>query len=467
MTSLALPLISSRTLWFVPAFILSLFLDAGMAIAGSAADTAFLRIEFEGTLFYEAHYRRPGEVHPYHSRQTFSTDGRGNVRYDWTTWEDGDKDIAPESFLLTGGRIFHREAPDRPWFEYSGLRARRARLQACAGLPRMLDNERFAGANEHENWMRSNGRLKLYTLSQPHPRLGDVCNSVAFGYSGSDPVPTTLVMTNYSRDENWWLTARRLESSSNPLPDSLFEGPTNAAQAPPNQEDESLGPVPPFISISPGIWLADLADIDSRTLIAEFSDYLAVLEIGVSSANGERVVDAIRRQWPAKPVRYVLFSHYHPSYTGGLRALIAEGATVITTPGNADFVGRVARYPFRLQPDRLARHPKPLHLKTFTDRYVLGDAANQVVAFNYGARSQHTDEFVLFWFPRQRLLFETEQGWFCANGELRASGRARGLLSWIAERGLDVDRIVQSYPMRDTPAALTREKLASLADLRR
>src|SRR5207247_10305969 len=101
---------------------------------------------------------------------------------------------------------------------------------------------------------------------------------------------------------------------------------------------------------------------------------LAVIETAVGSANGERIVDAARRQWPAKPIRYALFSHYHPHYTGGLRALIAEGATVLTTPGNGAFVQHVATLPFRTQPNRLARHPRPVKVATFADRYDWSDS---------------------------------------------------------------------------------------------
>jgi len=178
-------------------------------------------------------------------------------------------------------------------------------------------------------------------------------------------------------------------------------------------------------------------------------------------------VDAVHRKWPDKPIRYALFSHYHPHYAGGLRALIADGDTVITTPGNEAFVRRVAEYPFRTWPDRLAKRPQPVHVETFSGRTELADTTNRLVAIDYGEHSQHTDEFVLFWFPRQRLMFETEQGWSDGNGKLRAGRRARGLLGWCDEQGLDVQRFVQSWPMRDNPASLTRAELDSLVRLPR
>jgi hypothetical protein len=423
---------------------------------------AITRIEYEGTLLLEGHFRRPGDVQRYRSLQVCSTDGRDRTRLDWTTWEDDHSAPVTETFLVVGDRVLHRDAPDKPWCVYTGVRARLGRLQALAGLPAMLEREVRSERDTNVSLRSAGGRLASYMRLQAHPRLGDVHDSVEYSYQTPGPAPDSMTMTLYMRDSNWRLEQRAKSHTSTPVSDSLLTPPAVLESAPYSEEDETIGPVPPLKAIAPGLWSADLADIDSRTLIVEFADYLAVIEVAVGSANGERIVDAVRRQWPGKPIRYALFSHYHPSYTGGLRALVAEGATVATTPGNEAFVCDVVALPFTVQPDRLARQPRPTKIVTFADRYELTDSTNRLVAINYGERSQHTDEFVLFWFPRQKVLFETEHGWVRSNGTLRAGRRAKGLLAWLDEQGLDVERIVQSFPMRDNEAMLTRKQLDAL-----
>ena len=267
---------------------------------------------------------------------------------------------------------------------------------------------------------------------------------MAFEYPEGDPVPSSMAMALYSRDSNWRLTQRRVSSSTRVNPESPLSAPRVFEAAPATEEDDTLAAVPDPTPVADGIWSFDLTDIDSRTLVAEFGKGLAVIETAVGSKNGERIVDAIHRRWPGKPIRWAFFSHYHPHYTGGLRALIAEGATVVTTPGNPAFVREVASRHFGLEPDRLARQPVTPKIETFEDRYPLSDPTNQMIAIDYGKRSQHTDEFVLFWFPRQRVLFETEQGWSSDHGALRAGRRAKSLLAWLDEQKLDPDRIVQS-----------------------
>jgi hypothetical protein len=73
---------------------------------------------------------------------------------------------------------------------------------------------------------------------------------------------------------------------------------------------------------------------------------------------------------------------------------------------------------------------------------------------------------VVFWFPKQRMLFETEQGWVTVDGKTRASRRAERFLKALDDERLVADRIVQSWPMRGNPAVLTRVELDSLVTLR-
>jgi hypothetical protein len=136
----------------------------------------------------------------------------------------------------------------------------------------------------------------------------------------------------------------------------------------------------------------------------------------------------------------------------------------VTTPGNEALVRQIAAYPFRLSPDRLARSPRALSIRTFDTRYELADKTNRLVAINIGERSLPTAEFAIFWFPEARLLFETELGWVTVNGTLRASRRAAKLLATVDEEHLDVDRFVQSWPMRGNRAELSRAELTAMVD---
>jgi hypothetical protein len=422
-----------------------------------------LQAGYRGTVKVEAHFRRPGETRAYQSEQRFYTDGKGRARLDWSTGEEADTAWAPESYLVVGDSVYHRDAPNARWQLLRGRKAHEGRLQAYAGFPAEI--ERGARARKAETRYEDVGKIsRVDRFVEPwaHPRLGDVTDSILYTWGDpGDAAPREMRMVLHERDSQWAMTEHLASWSNQAAPESLLQAP--ATFDPPSATPDSLVAEPAIVAVAPGIWSADMEDIDSRSLIIEFADHLALIEFAVGSRNGERLVDAARRRWPGKPIRYAFFSHYHPHYAGGLRAMIAEGATVVTTPGNDAFVRKAAALPFTLEPDRLARSPRALSIRWFPDRFELADSTNQLVALNYGERSQHTEEFVVFWFPRAKLLFETELGWVRGEGgKLRAIRRAGPLLAWLDEQKMDVERFVQSWPMRGNAAELSRAELESL-----
>lgn len=144
--------------------------------------------------------------------------------------------------------------------------------------------------------------------------------------------------------------------------------------------------------------------------------------------------------------------------------MVAAGATIVGGPAGTRWVEHLARLPFRRAPDRLARSGAAPTVHAFTGRFVLEDASGRLEAIDIGAESEHTDEYVVFYLPRARLLVQGDLGWFRAkDGTLRASRRARALLAAIDRRGLAVDTVAQSWPVHDVPATLSLVELRALA----
>ena len=419
-----------------------------------------ISIRYEGKVDLEAHFARPGDTRPFQSEQRFATDGKGRVRLDWTTWTEGDTTREPETYLVDRDAVYYRRAPGASWLRLSGERARLGRLQALAGLPdQLLDDAGRAKGKVRPKIEVDRGRLQSYLIQHAHPRLGDVWDSVELTYDQDDFIPERLTMKIFERDQSWTLAAQRTDVSADAVPDSLLRAPATFEEAP--REEVPSGP-PKIVAIAPGVWGLEMADIDSRSLVVEFADYVAVIEWAVGSANGERMVDAVHHRWPRKPIRYAFFSHHHPHYVGGIRAAVADGAVVVTTPGNVGVVRRAAHATFRLEPDRLSRKLVDPEIRTFTERFEIGDSTNQLIAINYGPRSLHTDEFAIFWLPRQKILFEAELGWAGSEGALRAGRRASALLGYLSDQHLDAETIVQSWPMRGIDGTLTRARLEEL-----
>lgn len=437
-----------------------------------------LELVYEGAWRVEGHFRRPHEIRSFPTRERYVV-GADRVRFDSVTGES-EKDLgrSPETFLAIGARVLRRTEAGRPFLELGPGERETALFWATAALPAeivkrarqrvtaaRLDGDAVAftdvdGVLSTLSFDHGTGLLRSVERLRADPRLGDVCDWIAFDEYApvhGVPVPRRVRLRRHPLDEAGWLETR-LASSTISTDSRELELPAEVAPAPPAPVPNTATRIEP---IADGVWAVVLEDLDSRVLAVELPAGLAVLEAPVGSAAGERIVDALKERFPEHPIRLLLMGHYHPHYTGGLRAFVAEGATIVTTKGNEAFVREMAARPFTFAPDRLARSPKPVRLETVSGARTFG--SGRIEAIDIGPASQHTDEYLVFHLPGAKLLFEGDLGWFAAEGgELRAGRRAAGLLATIDERHLDVARLVQSWPAKGSPGIVTLAELREL-----
>src|SRR5207237_9552494 len=65
-------------------------------------------------------------------------------------------------------------------------------------------------------------------------------------------------------------------------------------------------------------------------LAVEFKDYSVLFEAPQTDERAMAVLAASKKAIPNKPIRYVVNSHNHFDHLGGIRAVMAEGITIIT-----------------------------------------------------------------------------------------------------------------------------------------
>jgi len=221
-------------------------------------------------------------------------------------------------------------------------------------------------------------------------------------------------------------------------------------------EDYDLGEAEeiPAESIREGKWddhirFFELRNAESRVLIVNFSDYLLIAEAPESPENGELILKHVHALFPNKPVRYFLFGHHHPSYLGGVRAMVHEGVTVLALPQDTAYVRFIIDAPHTLKPDSLSLDPKPLKLALLDTDATFTDGIDTMRIFKLGARSKHTDDYLVYYFPHERMLFEDDLLAIDPAKPLRAcNDRELGVYAGIGDFHLDPDVIVQSWPIR-------------------
>jgi len=277
------------------------------------------------------------------------------------------------------------------------------------------------------------------TLDYCHPRLGDARDVATYeGWASASGVeaPTKVTLSHHGTDASFEAEL------------ALIEAKSVDALDPPTPPDAPSVAAPDIRSLEPRIWDVRLPLHDARSFVFELDEGLLVFEAPWSSAAGEQVVDLIQGKLEA-PIRYVTFSHHHPHYTGGLRAFMAAGATVVVHEALAPFVQSIAALPFGRRPDRLATARRAPKVKTFRDEIELGTGPHRWILHDIGAHSHHTDHYTVLWSPERHVLVEGDIGWFVEDdGSIRTNKRSAGLLTAIDERGWTPERMLQSWPVR-------------------
>jgi glyoxylase-like metal-dependent hydrolase (beta-lactamase superfamily II) len=141
------------------------------------------------------------------------------------------------------------------------------------------------------------------------------------------------------------------------------------------------------------------------SLIVEFRDYIMMLEAGQSEARALAYIAEAKKLIPNKPIRYVMNTHPHSDHTGGLPALVAEGATIITHKNNEEFFERALNTPRTLLNDTLAKNPKKARVESVGDKKVYSDGT-RTVEFHHVTPVPHSNGLMVAYIPKEKILFQ-------------------------------------------------------------
>ena len=143
------------------------------------------------------------------------------------------------------------------------------------------------------------------------------------------------------------------------------------------------------------------------SVIVEFKDYVMMLEAGQSIARGQAYITETKKLFPGKPIRYVMNTHPHSDHTGGLPALVAEGATIITQQNNKEFFERALNTPRTLlaTDDVLAKSGKKAKVEAVGEKKVYSDGT-RTVEFYHIYPAPHSNGLLVAYIPKEKILFQ-------------------------------------------------------------
>jgi glyoxylase-like metal-dependent hydrolase (beta-lactamase superfamily II) len=194
--------------------------------------------------------------------------------------------------------------------------------------------------------------------------------------------------------------------------------------------------------VAKGVWY--LAGQSHHSVVVEFSDHLMLIEAPQNDTRALAVIARARALRPNKPLTQVVNTHHHFDHSGGIRAAMSEGLTVITHQANVAFLQEAATRPHTIVQDALAKNPKAATLLGVDGEMEIKDATMTVQLFHI-AGNPHGDAMLMAYLPRERILIEVDA--FSPGSAVQPY--AANLVENITRRRLKVDRIL---PLHGAPA---------------
>jgi glyoxylase-like metal-dependent hydrolase (beta-lactamase superfamily II) len=239
-----------------------------------------------------------------------------------------------------------------------------------------------------------------------------------------------------------------------PAPAGGGAGPAAGGGAPPSMTvtSEKLGE---------GLYRLTTGQGSYDSLVVEFSDHIMMLEAGQSEARALAYIAEAKKLVPGKPIRYVMNTHPHSDHTGGLPALVAEGATIITHQNNAAFFEKALNTPRTLLNDTLAKNPRKAAVEPVPERKVYSDGT-RTVEMHHTWPVPHSNGLIVAYFPKERILFQGDFSLPAAGQP--ANDHVRALAPILEKLKLDFDRYINVHA---SAAPQTRAELQKAVEARR
>lgn len=158
--------------------------------------------------------------------------------------------------------------------------------------------------------------------------------------------------------------------------------------------------------VADGVWF--VAGGSHNSALIEMADHLVLVETPLNDARTGAVIEHVKTLVPGKPIRYAINSHQHFDHSGGVRAAVAEGATVVTMAANVPYFERVLANANSVRPDRMAQaNARPRLQGVPGDKGTLSDAT-RTIELHKIAGGPHSDSMLMVYLPKEKLLIQAD-----------------------------------------------------------
>ena len=173
-------------------------------------------------------------------------------------------------------------------------------------------------------------------------------------------------------------------------------GARGAAPAPPPMTTKKLGD---------GIFMTTGG---YRSVAVEFKDHIVLIEGPNNEMTTTNIIAEVKKAIPNKPIKYVVNTHTHFDHSGGLRAAVAEGATIITHESNKPLYEKwFSNHRTLVMPDKLSQSEKKAKFEYIGEKKILKDELNTVELYHLKG-AHHAEDIIIAYLPKIKTVVEAD-----------------------------------------------------------
>jgi len=143
-----------------------------------------------------------------------------------------------------------------------------------------------------------------------------------------------------------------------------------------------------------------------NSLLVEMRDHLIVFDAPVTDAQSNALIAAAKAKYPGKPIRYLMLTHHHMDHSGGMRAILAQGAALVVGQGAAAHYRKVLAAPTTRNPDLPPMDYTRVQIIEVANRHVMTDGKREVSA--HLTENPHAKSTLIGYVADARIGFVTD-----------------------------------------------------------
>ncbi len=246
----------------------------------------------------------------------------------------------------------------------------------------------------------SNDRPRFVRWVNPQDNMGQLTYTVWF--TGYMPFSDVLLPVGYNAVLDWRNLDYMKMYVDNYLIDTEIEDLTAPAVVLNTPEPVLAEPEVESEQVADNIWR-----LSTGTTVYEFADHLVLYEMYGSQLRAKASIDYANQLIPGKRATHAIVSHHHSDHTGGFRAALAAGLTIISHRDNEGILREWAERRAPDFPDLLEQNWHDMNFIPVDEHLRLADD-EMTLDIYWGRENIHTSKLIFAYAPQQKVLSEAD-----------------------------------------------------------